>query len=78
MGKNSRILVIDAVMRPGNEADPNKDMDLGIMALTPGRERTEAEFRALFEQSGLHLARIIPPDSPSTLSILEARRTIDR
>jgi hypothetical protein len=78
MGKNSRILVIDAVMKPGNEVDPNKDMDLGIMALTPGRERTEAEFRALFEQSGLRLARIIPPDPPSTLSMLEARRTIDR
>jgi hypothetical protein len=78
MDENSRVLVIDAIMKPGNEPDPNKDMDLGIMALTPGKERTEAEFRTLLERAGLHLTRIIATEAPSTLSILEARRTIDR
>ncbi len=72
MDETSRVLVIDAVMKPGNEPDPNKDMDLGIMALTPGKERTEAEFRALFEPAGLRLTRIIATQAPSTLSILEA------
>jgi SAM-dependent methyltransferase len=78
MAENSRILVIDAVMKPGNEPDPNKDMDLGIMALTPGKERTEAEFRDLLEQAGLRLTSRFATEPPSTLSIIEARRTIDR
>jgi hypothetical protein len=78
MDEHSRLLVIDALMKPGNEPDPNKDMDLGIMALTPGKERTEAEFRALLEHAGLRLAGIVATQAPSTLSILEARRANDR
>ena len=78
MADDSRLLVIDALMKPGNEPDPNKDMDLNIMALTCGRERTEAEFRALLGNSGLQLVRIFDTDPPATLSILEARRSIDR
>jgi hypothetical protein len=76
--EQSRILVIDAVMKPGNEPDPNKDMDLNILALTPGRERTEAEFRALFEQCDLELEQIVATEPPSTLSIVEARRRFHR
>jgi len=71
MGPDSRIAVIDAVMQPGNDPDPNKNLDLGIMALTPGRERTEAEFRGLFEAAGLRLTRIVKPAVPALVSIVE-------
>jgi len=71
MSPGSRIAVIDAVMRPGNEPDPNKDLDLGIMALTPGMERTEAGFRELFEAAGLRLTRVVAPAAPALLSIVE-------
>jgi hypothetical protein len=74
MSGTSRILVIDAVIRPGNEPDPNKNLDLSIMALTPGRERTEEEFADLFDASGLRLTRIIPTENPSTLSLIEGER----
>jgi hypothetical protein len=36
-----------------------------------GRERTEQEFRNLFEQAGFKLTRIVPTKSP--LSVIEAR-----
>lgn len=75
MTGTSRILVIDAVIRPGNEPDPNKNLDLSIMALTPGRERTEEEFADLFDASGLRLTRIIPTEQPSTLSLIEGERS---
>ena len=39
--------------------------------MTGGRERTEEEFRALFERSGFTLTRIVPTKSP--LSVIEAR-----
>ncbi|GMU76836.1 MAG: hydroxyneurosporene-O-methyltransferase [Gammaproteobacteria bacterium] len=67
----ARILVIDAVMKPGNAPDPNKFMDVNMMALTGGRERTEAEFRRLFAAAGLQLQRVLPLPAPATLSLLE-------
>lgn len=71
MRAESRLAVIDAVMRPGNDPDPNKDLDLGMMALTPGRERTESEFRALFEAAGLRLTRVVRPALPARVAIVE-------
>ncbi len=65
-----RVLVVEAVMRPGNEPDPHKAQDVGMMVLTRGRERTAAEFRSLFGRSGLRLGRIIPVEEGSTLSVL--------
>jgi len=73
LGDNGRLLVIDAVMQPGNAPDPNKDLDLNIMALTGGRERTEAEFAALFHAAGLALEAIQPLPAPATLAIVHAR-----
>lgn len=71
LGANARVLVIDAVLRPGNAPDPNKMLDVGIMALTGGRERTAEEFQRLFDAADLKLLRIIPPTAPSTMSIVE-------
>jgi len=36
-----------------------------------GRERTEQEFRALFDRAGFDLTRIVP--TPSPLSVVEAK-----
>jgi hypothetical protein len=70
---DARVLVIDAVLRPGNAPDPNKMLDVGIMALTKGRERTAEDFRRLVDAAGLKLLRIIPPTAPSRMSIVEGR-----
>ena len=67
---NGRVLVVEAVVRPGNEPDPHKAQDVGMMVLTRGRERSAAEFRSLFERSGLRLSRIIPVEEGSSLSVL--------
>jgi hypothetical protein len=57
-------------MPAGNEPSFSKLLDLNMMVMTGGRERTEREFCELFEAAGLGLNRIIPTVSP--LSILEA------
>jgi SAM-dependent methyltransferase len=67
----SRLAVIDAVIQPGNSPDPNKYLDVGIMTLLEGRERTEEDFKDLFTRAGLQVLRILPPVSPSTMSIVE-------
>ena len=64
-----RVLAIDAVVRPGNEPDPSKVSDLLMMILCPGRERTEAEFAAVYAAAGLRLTRVVP--TPTPLSIVE-------
>ena len=70
MTADSRLLVIEAVIPEGNKAHPGKFMDINMMAMTGGKERTEGEFSTLFSKAGLRLTRIIHTPSP-TLSILE-------
>jgi predicted O-methyltransferase YrrM len=55
MGARSELLVVDAIVAPGNTPHDGKLRDLIMLALHPGRERTEAEFAALFRRSGLRL-----------------------
>jgi len=72
MDRKSRILVVDAVVPPGNELHPAKVMDILMMLLVGGRERTEEEFRELFQQAGLKLVKVVP--THSVLSIVEGER----
>jgi SAM-dependent methyltransferase len=64
MRPGAKLLVIDRVIPAGDDADIGKFTDLEMLVLTPGgRERTEAEFRQLYEEAGLELARVIPTRS---------------
>src|SRR6185295_17728666 len=60
MGPSGTLLVIDAVLRPPNEPDPAKLMDLNMLVLLTGRERTAEEFRDLYASVGFRLTRIVP------------------
>ena len=71
MNGNSRLVLLEAVILPGNAPAFGKLLDLQMLVQTPGgRERTEAEYRTLLSAAGLKLARIVPTDSP--ISIIEA------
>jgi hypothetical protein len=64
-----RLLVVDQVVPPRNEPGVVKFMDLEMLVLPGGMERTEQEFRELFAAAGFRLERIIP--TPSLQSIIE-------
>jgi hypothetical protein len=70
MRTSARLLVIERIVPPGDEPHPSKFMDLNMLLIAGGRERTEGEYRALLERSGLHLDRII--DTATAVSVLEA------
>ncbi|MFD0396047.1 methyltransferase [Streptomyces nogalater] len=70
MAPGGRILVIDAVVPPGNLPHQSKTLDLMMMSSLVGRERTEGDFVQLFKDAGLRLQRIVP--TPTVLSIVEA------
>ena len=59
-----KVILVEAVIKPGNEPDLSKFIDIEMMLLPGGRERTEAEFKALFERNGFRLTRIVPTEAP--------------
>jgi hypothetical protein len=57
---HARVLIVDAVIQPGNEPDGEKWLDLLMLVLLRGRERTEEEWRALLAGAGFRLERVEP------------------
>jgi hypothetical protein len=69
----ARLLICERVVPRGNEPSQAKWVDLHMMLTTHGgKERTEAEYRALLADAGLALARVIQTGAPH--SLLEAVR----
>ena len=71
MKPGGRVILLDSVLQAANAPDFGKLIDLEMVVMTGGRERTEEEFRGLFERAGFALTRVIPTQSP--LSVIEAR-----
>jgi len=72
MGPRGKVLVADPVISRGNGPEWGKLLDIQMMVVVKGAERTKAEFAALFRKAGLRLASLTPTSSP--LSIVEAVR----
>ena len=69
--QDGTLVLIEWVLRPPNEPDLGKFMDLHMLVTLGGRERTESEFRGLLAGAGFVLTRVIPTGGPH--SIVEAR-----
>jgi hypothetical protein len=72
MADGERVLVMEAVVHPGAATAFTKFLDLAMLVMTGGRERTEAEYRALLSSAGLRPTRVIP--TKTELSVIEAVR----
>ena len=59
MGDEGRILVMDPVIPLGNDSNSQKIADIHMMVTLGGMERTEPEFKALFEAANFHLTNVI-------------------
>lgn len=69
--QNGRLLIIEAVMPTGNGPSVTKHMDMLMMILPGGIERTEEEYRLLLKQAGFQLSSITP--TTSLISVIEAK-----
>lgn len=67
---NAKVLLIEIVLTDGPESNMAKWIDLEMLMLPGGRERTEEEYRALLAGAGFRLTRIVPTKSP--FSVIEA------
>ena len=64
MPTSGRLLVVESVLRPGNDPDFGKLLDLTMLVIPGGMERTEEQYRTLLRQAGFSLTRIVPTKSP--------------
>jgi O-methyltransferase domain len=53
----ARLILVEAVMEPGNEPDVAKWLDLLMLALFASRERTEEQWRTLLQDAGFEPTR---------------------
>jgi len=70
--KKGKVILLEMVLTPGNDPHPAKFLDIEMLTVASGRERTEAEFAELFHRAGFRLTRIVPTKSP--VCVIEAVR----
>ena len=68
---DGRLLVVEAVVDGPNAGAPAKLLDLNMLVMTGGRERTRDEYADLFARTGFTLERVVTA-SP-IVSVIEAR-----
>jgi O-methyltransferase domain len=72
MDENGKVLIIEMVIPEGNEPSAAKIMDLQMLIMESGKERTKDEYRRLLEAARFRLTRIVPTKSP--YSLIEGER----
>jgi len=70
MARNGRLLLVEMVVPEPGANCFSKLLDLNMLVMTGGRERTKSEFCALFKAAGYKLTRIVPTMAPQ--SVIEA------
>jgi SAM-dependent methyltransferase len=67
MDPGGTLLLIEWVLKPSNEVDIGKLLDLNMLVNLGGLNRTEPEFQSLLRQAGFSLTRIIPAGPASII-----------
>jgi SAM-dependent methyltransferase len=67
----ARVLVLEKTVPTDDTPGPGRWLDLHVMLLSGGRERTVPEYQTLFEKAGLRLSRVLPTAHPA-VEIVEA------
>ena len=72
MHASSRLLIVEMILLPNGEAPFADSMDLLMLAVTGGKERTLSSFEKILSEAGFTLERVIP--TASEFSILEVKK----
>jgi SAM-dependent methyltransferase len=76
MAEHGKLLLVEAIVPMGSQPDFSKFIDLNMLVMTGGRERTEDEYQKLFEASGFSLTKCVPTQSP--MSVIEGERVSEK
>ncbi len=76
---HARLLIVDSVLPPGNAPHYGKAMDVAMMAVLDGKERTAEEYATLLSAADFRLTRVLStPAFPSIVESVPAERTAPR
>jgi ubiquinone/menaquinone biosynthesis C-methylase UbiE len=67
MGPGARLIIVDCVVPETNEPHFSKFIDLNMLVMTGGKERTAKEFATLLEASGFKLLQVVGTDQPTSI-----------
>jgi hypothetical protein len=67
---DGRLLIVETVLPAGDTPHPGKVLDIVMLVVPGGQERTEAEYSALLSKAGFRLTRVVP--TASAVSVVEA------
>jgi hypothetical protein len=70
MNPHGRLLPVEMVLPSGDTPHPGKMLDMVMLIVPGGQERTAAEYGALLDKAGFRLTVVVPTASP--VSIVEA------
>jgi hypothetical protein len=70
MKPDGRLLIVEMVLPPGDAPHPGKILDMVMLVLIGGQERTETEYASLLHKAGFRLSRVVATQSP--VSVIEA------
>jgi O-methyltransferase len=65
----AELLVLEAILPEGPEAHLAKVLDIVMLTVTGGRERTRREYQTLLEAGGFRLDRIVPTAGPVSVIV---------
>ena len=71
MKPDGSLLIVEMVLPDGDEPHPGKILDIVMLVMPGGQERTKAEYATLLEKAGFKLTRIVPTNS--AVSVVEAK-----
>lgn len=64
MAPGARLLLVEIVIPPGNLPNFGKFLDIAMLVIVGGRERTRAEYEQLLSSNGFQLTRVLPTALP--------------
>ena len=67
---DARVILLEVLIAPGNAPNAGKWLDLEMLLIPGGKERTEEEYRTLFAGAGFRVTKFVPTKSP--MSVIEA------
>lgn len=70
MSPEGRLLLVEMVLPEGDVAHPGKLLDILMLTVPGGEERTPSQYSALLDRAGFRMARVVP--TSSLVSIVEA------
>jgi hypothetical protein len=70
MTAKARLLIVEMVLPKGDEPHFGKILDMVMLALPGGEERTHEEYEALLAKAGFKLTKVVPTES--VVSVIEA------